>query len=290
MRIFENLIIDKTNLKVVKSENCTFVPLQLNNYTDLKLETFGSLSKKRQVEATEIDENGVVNKIKVRNNSSNLLILHDGEIIVGAKQNRTIDKTVILKPKETRNVDVLCVEKGRWSFRNQEFSQHNSKLSPEIRFSKETVTNYNKQNTVWNEIDKMYEENNQYSNTSDFCEFKKEENSKLGLEEIKSKIFNDKYNGILVTNNKIRFIEIFYNSKIYEDQITKSINTLLINNKNENNQQIEIDKYFFRLKDSNWFKEENESSLETAYLSNYHGKGRLIFFNKQILHLIFFFN
>ena len=290
MRIFENLIIDKTNLKVVKSENCTFVPLQLNNYTDLKLETFGSLSKKRQVEATEIDENGVVNKIKVRNNSSNLLILHDGEIIVGAKQNRTIDKTVILKPKETRNVDVLCVEKGRWSFRNHEFSQHNSKLSPEIRFSKETVTNYNKQNTVWNEIDKMYEENNQYSNTSDFCEFKKEENSKLGLEEIKSKIFNDKYNGILVTNNKIRFIEIFYNSKIYEDQITKSINTLLINNKNENNQQIEIDKYFFRLKDSNWFKEENESSLETAYLSNYHGKGRLIFFNKQILHLIFFFN
>ena len=215
MRIFENLIIDKTNLKVVKSENCTFVPLQLNNYTDLKLETFGSLSKKRQVEATEIDENGVVNKIKVRNNSSNLLILHDGEIIVGAKQNRTIDKTVILKPKETRNVDVLCVEKGRWSFRNQEFSQHNSKLSPEIRFSKETVTNYNKQNTVWNEIDKMYEENNQYSNTSDFVNLK-EENSKLGLEEIKSKIFNDRYNGILVTNNKISFIEIFYNSKIYE--------------------------------------------------------------------------
>ena len=129
-------------------------------------------------------------------------------------------------------------------------------MSPEIRFSKETVTNYNKQNTVWNEIDKMYEENNQYSNTSDFCEFKKEENSKLGLEEIKSKIFNDRYNGILVTNNKIRFIEIFYNSKIYEDQITKSINTLFINNKNENNQQIEIDKYFFRLKDSDWFKEE----------------------------------
>ena len=128
-----------------------------------------------------------------------------------------------------------------------------------------------------------------YSNTSDLLNLKKK-NSKLGLEEIKSKIFNDRYNGILVTNNKIRFIEIFYNSKIYEDQITKSINTLFINNKNENNQQIEIDKYFFRLKDSDWFKEENESSLETAYLSNYQGKGRLIFFNKQILHLIFFFN
>ena len=33
-------------------------------------------------------------------------------VIVGAKQNRTIDKSVILKSKETRNVDVLCVEKG----------------------------------------------------------------------------------------------------------------------------------------------------------------------------------
>ena len=52
MRIFENLIIDKTNLKVINSENCTFVPLQLNDYTNLNLETFGSLLKKKQVEAT----------------------------------------------------------------------------------------------------------------------------------------------------------------------------------------------------------------------------------------------
>ena len=51
LRIFENLIIDKTNLKVINSENCTFVPLQLNDYTNLNLETFGSLLKK-QVEAT----------------------------------------------------------------------------------------------------------------------------------------------------------------------------------------------------------------------------------------------
>ena len=288
MRIFENLIIDKTDFKVINSENCTFVPLQFNDNTNLKLETFGSLLKKKQVEATEIDENGVVNNIKVKNNSPNFLILHDGEIIVGAKQNRTIDKSVILKPRETRNVDVLCVEKGRWSFRNHEFSQHNSKLSPEIRFSKETVKNYNKQNTVWNEIDKMYTENNQYSNTSDFCEFK-EENSELVIEKIKSKIFNDRYNGILVANNKISFIETFYNSKIYEDQIAKSISTLLIKNKYENNQQIKLDKYLLRLKDSNWFKE-NQDSLETSYLSNSQGKGRLIFLNNQIIHLIFFFH
>lgn len=288
MRIFENLIIDKTDFNVINSENCTFVPLQFNDNTNLKLETFGSLLKKKQVEATEIDENGVVNNIKVKNNSPNFLILHDGEIIVGAKQNRTIDKSVILKPRETRNVDVLCVEKGRWSFRNHEFSQHNSKLSPEIRFSKETVKNYNKQNTVWNEIDKMYTENNQYSNTSDFCEFK-EENSELVIEKIKSKIFNDRYNGILVANNKISFIETFYNSKIYEDQIAKSISTLLIKNKYDNNQQIELDKYLLRLKDSNWFKE-NQDSLETSYLSNSQGKGRLIFLNNQIIHLIFFFH
>ena len=90
-----------------------------------------------------------LNKIKVKNYSSDFLILHDGEIIVGAKQNRTIDKSVILKPKETRNVDVLCVEKGRWSFRNHEFSQHNSKLSPEIRFSKEIVKNYNNESLIY---------------------------------------------------------------------------------------------------------------------------------------------
>ena len=77
----------------------------------------------------------------------------------------------------------------------------------------------------------------------DFCEFKEEENSELVIGKIKSKIFNDRYNGVLVTNNKISFIETFYNSKIYEEQIAKSISILLIKNKYENNRQIELDKY-----------------------------------------------
>ena len=54
MRIFENLIIDKTNLKVINSENCTFVPLQLNDYTNLNLETFGSLLKKNKLKQLKL--------------------------------------------------------------------------------------------------------------------------------------------------------------------------------------------------------------------------------------------
>ena len=55
-------------------------------------------------------------------------MLHDGEIIVGAKQNRTIDKSIILNSNEIQNVDVLCVEKVRWNYNSSEFYQHSTKL------------------------------------------------------------------------------------------------------------------------------------------------------------------
>ena len=122
-----------------------FVPLEFRNKYDLNIQTFSSLVSNDLVEATELDGNADVNKITVKNKSDDYLVLHDGEIIVGAKQNRTIDKSIILNSNEIQNVDVLCVEKGRWNYNSSEFYQHSTKLSPEIRYSKESTYQQNKQ-------------------------------------------------------------------------------------------------------------------------------------------------
>ena len=91
-----------------------FCTLRVQKKINIKIEVFDYLFSKNLVEAREINEDGNVNVINVLNKSNNFLILHDGEIITGAKQNRTIDKTVILKSRQSQNIDVLCIEKGRW--------------------------------------------------------------------------------------------------------------------------------------------------------------------------------
>jgi hypothetical protein len=288
MKIFEKLRIDKSNLKVIELGEWSFAPLEFRNKYDLNIQTFGSLVSNDLVEATELEGNAEVNKITVKNKSDDYLVLHDGEIIVGAKQNRTIDKSIILNSNEIQNVDVLCVEKGRWNYNSSEFSQHNAKLSPEIRYSKESTNQQNKQTTVWNEIDNIYLNSDQHSQSSDFCEFK-EENNEVFLNTIKSKIFNNQYNGLFVKGPQVCFLEIFYDANIYEDQITKSIKSFLINKNKKNYQKVNIEDYLKILKNSDWNKEFINSASQ-SFVINDKIKGRLIFLKGQLVHLILYFH
>ena len=288
MKIFEKLRIDKSNLKIVELGEWFFVPLEFRNKYNLNIQTFGNLVSHELVEATELEGNAEVNKITVKNKSDNYLVLHDGEIIVGAKQNRTIDKSIILNSNELKNVDVLCVEKGRWNYTSSEFSQHNTKLSPEIRYSKESTNQQNKQNAVWHEIDNIYHNSDQFSQSSDFCEFK-EENNEVFLNTIKSKIFNNQYNGLFVKGPQVCFLEIFYDANIYEDQITKSIKSFLINKNKKNYQKVNIEDYLKILKNSEWNKEFTNSAGQ-PFVINDKVKGRLIFLKGQLVHLILYFH
>ena len=287
MKIFEKLRIDKRNLKIIEQGDWIFVPLEFRNKYDLNIQTFSSLVSNGLVEATELEGNAEVNKIIVNNKSDDYLVLHDGEIIVGAKQNRTIDKSIILNSNEIQNVDVLCVEKGRWNINSSEFSQHNTKLSPEIRYSKESTNQQNKQNAVWNEIDNIYLNSDQYSQSSDFCEFK-QKNNEVFLNTIKSKIFNNQYNGLFVKGPQVCFLEIFYDAKIYEDQISKSIKSFLINKKKDY-KKINIQNYLKILKNSDWNKD-FINSVGQSFVINDKIKGRVIFLKGQLVHLILYFH
>ena len=288
MQIFKHLLIDKTKLQILRFGDCHFVPLEFPNDNDLKLEVFDNLLLKNLAEAREIHESGDVSKINVLNKSNDFLILHDGEIITGAKQNRTVDKTVILQSRQSQNIDVLCVEKGRWHSTGSTFSSHNAKLGMNIRYSKE-LYNENKQNTVWSEIDKLYQNHNTVSPTSDLCSLQEEINiDKSFNTEFKSKVFNKVYNGIIVKSPTISFIEIFYDYYIFENQISKSLNSLLNFQENNENSNLNLDESLNNLKQSIWLKESkdtNESSMSYSCST----KGRAVFYNHKLVHLIYYF-
>jgi hypothetical protein len=63
---------------------------------------------------SEVNEHGSVNDVLVCNASDQPVLLYEGELIYGARQNRTIDAPVLVPAGVELSVSVSCVEQGRW--------------------------------------------------------------------------------------------------------------------------------------------------------------------------------
>ncbi len=71
---------------------------------------------------TEISESGSVPELRFVNNGAQPVFILDGEELVGAKQNRIVNLSLIVPAKSTLTIPVSCVEAGRWHARSRAFT------------------------------------------------------------------------------------------------------------------------------------------------------------------------
>lgn len=82
---------------------------------------------------TEVDASGSVPELLVHNPLEENVLLYDGEELVGAKQNRILNVTVLVAGGGKTRIPVSCVEQGRWSARSAAFSDASHTAYPELR-------------------------------------------------------------------------------------------------------------------------------------------------------------
>jgi hypothetical protein len=70
---------------------------------------------------TEVNAGGSVPELRFENLSEYAVLMLDGEELVGAKQNRTLNVTILAAARSSITIPVTCIEAGRWSFRSDEF-------------------------------------------------------------------------------------------------------------------------------------------------------------------------
>jgi hypothetical protein len=75
----------------------------------------------RGLSITETSQSGDVPELAVTNPLDDDVLLYDGEELVGAKQNRILNVTVLVGARTTLPIPVSCVEEGRWSWRSDRF-------------------------------------------------------------------------------------------------------------------------------------------------------------------------
>jgi hypothetical protein len=113
---------------------------------------------------TEVDDHGSVNDVLICNASDQTLLLYEGELIIGARQNRVIDQPVLVPAGVELSVPVSCVEQGRWDNgqRAAKFRPAPQAADPAMRRAKRVTANSRgvsggearaEQAEVWREVD-----------------------------------------------------------------------------------------------------------------------------------------
>jgi len=74
------------------------------------------------VEITEVSDAGSVPELRVVNRGDRPTLIVDGEELVGAKQNRIVNLSILIPALAKLTIPVSCVEAGRWSARSRAFA------------------------------------------------------------------------------------------------------------------------------------------------------------------------
>ena len=114
-------------------KNMGVIPLLISlNHTPEYL-TLREALEKGVLLVQEVSQGGSVPELKVENNADIPVLLLDGEELAGAKQNRVLNTTILVKEKSEIIIPVSCTEQGRWSYVSRDFHDSGTVMTPTLR-------------------------------------------------------------------------------------------------------------------------------------------------------------
>jgi hypothetical protein len=152
----ENLKADPTRFR-----NLTIFPLIEETGTQPDYLTLDEALAAKAAKITEVGSGGSVPELRFINESGKRVFLLDGEEVIGAKQNRVFNVSIMAPAGNTIILPVSCVEAGRWSHRSAEFASAPRSMYAEGRASKMAYVTENmkasgrkasNQGAVWDDI------------------------------------------------------------------------------------------------------------------------------------------
>jgi hypothetical protein len=102
-------------------ENLMIFPLSGNAISTVEYLTLDEALAARLLTITEVSESGRVPSLRLDNLAEQPVLLLDGEELIGAKQNRIVNLTILAPPRSSLEIPVSCTEAGRWSWRSHHF-------------------------------------------------------------------------------------------------------------------------------------------------------------------------
>jgi hypothetical protein len=217
-------------------KNLQLVPIRFEDTISYRDNTFpkkfttlanAMQTKKVTIRENNFDGNVNVNVINIKNNSNEYIIVTDGDLLKGGKQDRMIAETKIIAPgKEVEYLSVYCIEKGRWDKRAKTF-QYGGFANLGVRKAGDSS---GVQQHVWKEIEKQFAQDSSRSETWPFLQISKKQSNKLPdyLDYFKKQFAQSDslYAGfIVVSDSTIIGCDIFANEHLLASSFDHLINS-----------------------------------------------------------------
>jgi len=167
-----------SNLKpghVSTYKGLTVIPLFPKLNEELEYISLRQALMDETLDITEISEGGSVPDLKVLNKGDKPVLAIDGEEIKGAKQNRVLNTTILIKEKSALVIPVSCTEQGRWTYQSRKFNDSDVIMARNARMNKERAvmrsldldSSYRSdQGRIWDDIEYLSERRDVRSSTS----------------------------------------------------------------------------------------------------------------------------
>jgi len=284
-------------------KNLQIIPLFTEGEEGLVYLTLKEALEKRLLVVKEVSADASVPELKVINNADVPVFLMDGEELAGAKQNRVLNTSILVKEKSELIIPVSCTEQGRWSYRTEEFFNSENILSSKIRRKKAANVNdslkesgryHSDQGVIWDDIAELSANAGVHSPTGAMRDVF--EKKKADLEDyMKAFQYLPHQKGIFVlVGGEIVGFDMLSRETAFGDIFSKlvksyAMDAMLEKKKKENMDWRETAGKF--LEDIKKCQEKKYASLGQGWDYRFEGKdkvGSALVFNNTIIHMAFF--
>lgn len=133
--------------EIKEYKNISVIPVFLKDVAELQYISLDEAISSGVLKIKEVSTGGNVPELVAENNGQKLILLLDGEEVIGAKQNRVLNATILLNCMSKTIIPVSCVEAHRWSYVSEEFAASKNLLNYNIRMAKQGSVNKSLKNS-----------------------------------------------------------------------------------------------------------------------------------------------
>ena len=284
-------------------QNLTLFAIKGSNNTSFHYITLSQAYENKVVEVKETSEEGTVSELLFINNSDTPILIIEGQELLGAKQNRIINVSILVPAHISMVIPVSCCERSRWGFRsNREFSLSDRMTFSKARRNKMRSVNErwesgdtadSDQQEVWQDMDVKFAKMNVNSSTDSMGDFYDTYSERIN-QYVKSFASENDDKGIIAAiNGKIVSMEFFDRNTSFKDNLSKIIRGLAADAIEEQKTSLIATKKqaedFVENVHASRINELGSIGLGSQYRINGDSQlGQTLIFNNHIVHFIVF--
>jgi hypothetical protein len=170
-----NNVLDQIELgELTTYKQISVIPIISKTAPGIDYRTLPEVLGGEDVRISEISSSGSVGELSLINDSEEFLLLLDGEELMGAKQNRVMNSSIMAAPRSKMKIPVSCTEQGRWSYQSRNFEDSGVVMPLRSRYNKKrsvddelesSGTYRSNQRQVWQDISQMSSDSDTNSTT-----------------------------------------------------------------------------------------------------------------------------